>query len=120
MKKWTYLRTCLIRTEEDPKLIIAWAVAQRVRMERERQGLRQEDIAEKARIKTLNIARLERGKHLPSVTTLQKVAQTLKLDLTDLMAMPTSSEEDMIEFSEMAEAGLREWHSQLKEEDGKK
>ncbi len=89
-------------------------------MERERQGLRQEDLAAKARIKRPDIARLERGKHLPSVTTLQKVAQTLNIDLTDLMAMPTSSEEDMIEFLEMAEAGLRKWHSQLKEEDGKK
>lgn len=113
-------RRFTVRTIEDPKRVIAWAVGQRVRMERERQGLRQEDLAEKAAIKRPNIARLEKGRHLPSVSTLQKIAGALNLDLSSLMAVPALSEEDMLEFREMAETGIQEWGKALEEEDGKK
>jgi transcriptional regulator with XRE-family HTH domain len=88
-------------------------------MERERQGLRQEDLAERAGIKRPNIARLEKGKHLPSVSTLQKVARALNLDMGSLMAVPVPSAEDMLEFSELAEEGIQEWSEDLEKEDRK-
>ncbi|MGO9613809.1 MAG: helix-turn-helix domain-containing protein [Dissulfurispiraceae bacterium] len=113
-------RRFTVFTSEDPKRVIAWAVGQRVRMERERQGLRQEDLAEKVGIKRPNIARLEKGRHLPSLQTVQKIARALNLDLGNLMAVPAPSEEDMIEFREIAETGIQEWGNAMEEEDGKK
>jgi len=113
-------RRLTVRTIEDPKRVIAWAVGQRVRTERERQGLRQEDLAEKVGIKRPNIARLEKGKHLPSLQTVQKIARGLNLDLGNLMAVPAPSEEDMLEFREIAETGIQEWGNAMEEEDGKK
>jgi len=110
-------RKFIIRTEQDPKKVLAWAVAQRVKSERMQQGLRQEDLAERAGIKRPNIARLEKGFHMPSIPTLQKVALALNLDMGSLMKLPTISSEDMHEDSEMAESGLSEWGSQLKKED---
>jgi len=109
-----------IRTKEEPKRVIAWAVAQRVKVERERQGLRQEDLAERAGIKRPNIARLEKGRHMPSVLTLQKVALALNLDMGSLLAVPMVSVKDMAEFTEMAEAGLEEWKRRLADEGRRK
>src|SRR5271169_6368819 len=112
-------RKFIIRTEQDPKKVLAWAVAQKVKSERMRQGLRQEDLAKRAGIKRPNIARLEKGFHMPSISTLQKVAQALNLDMSSLMTPPTISAEDMREFSDMAEAGLSEWGDNLEKEDKK-
>jgi transcriptional regulator with XRE-family HTH domain len=107
----------IIQTEQDPNKVIAWAVAQRVKSERMRRGLRQEDLAEKAGIKRPNIARLEKGFHMPSIPTLQKIAQALNLDMGSLMTPPTISAEDMHDFAEMAESGLSEWGYALERED---
>ncbi|MEK6672391.1 MAG: helix-turn-helix transcriptional regulator [Nitrospirota bacterium] len=70
-----------IRTEADPKRIIAWAVAQRVREAREKQGLRQDDLARISGIARPNIVRLEQGRHIPTLTTLKKIADALGLDI---------------------------------------
>ena len=110
----------IIHAKEDPNRILAWAVGQRIRMAREQQELRQEDLAEKSGIQRPNIARIETGKHLPSVSTLQKIARTLGLKMSALMAVPATSEEDRREFIEMAELGMQEWEQALKDEDHKK
>jgi len=102
-----------IRLEEDPERISAWSVAQRVREARERQGLRQEDLAAKAGIARPNIARLEKGVHMPTLSTLQKVASALSIDMTVLTATPAASAEDMQRFKEMAEAGTDDWGKNL-------
>ena len=108
-----------IRLEEDPERIIAWSVAQRVREARERQGLRQEDLAAKAGIARPNIARLEKGVHIPTLSTLQKVAFALSIDMTALTSAPAATVEDMQRFKEMAEAGTDEWGKILDDEDAR-
>lgn len=107
----------IVRTERDPQKALAWAVAQRVKSERMQQGLRQEDLADRAGIKRPNIARLEKGYHMPSIPTLQKIALALNLDMGSLMKLPTISPEEMHEYSDMAESGLTEWRNQLEKED---
>ena len=109
-----------IRTEEDPDTTIAWVVAQRVRMAREKKGLRQEDLAERTGIMRPNIARLERGRRLPSLSTLLKVAHALNLDMNSLTAEASQAESDRRELFEMAEEGLQEWASHLDKEDKKR
>lgn len=112
-------RKIIVRSEEDPARVLAWAVAQRVREARERQGLRQEDLANKAGIARPNIARLEKGIHIPTLTTLRKVAQALNIDINSLMAPTALTPEDKRLFAEMAETGMNEWGENLDEEDAK-
>lgn len=109
-----------IRTEEDPDSAMAWVIAQRVRMAREKQGLRQEDLADRTGIMRPNITRLERGQHLPSLSTLLKVAHALNIDMNSLTAEIPLDEGDRRELLEMAEEGLQEWVSHLDNEDKKK
>lgn len=108
-----------IRLEKDPKRIIAWAVAQRVREAREKQGLTQEDLAKKSGIARPNIARLEKGFHTPTLATLQRIARTLSLDMNILVATPSVTEEERLEFTEMAETGIDKWARYLEERDTK-
>jgi transcriptional regulator with XRE-family HTH domain len=112
-------RKLRLRTEEDSKRILTWAVAQRVREARERQGLTQEALAEKTGIARPNVVRLERGRHLPTISTLQKVARALSLGINSLMAQPMVTKKDRLGFTEMAEIGLDEWAKQLEDEDTK-
>lgn len=106
-----------IRTEADPKRIIAWAVAQRVREAREKQGLRQDDLAGISGIARPNIVRLEQGRHLPTLTTLKKIADALGLDINSLMVQPAATRGDKLEFRKIAESGLGEWSEKLEIED---
>ncbi len=108
---------CRIVVSEDPKRILAWAIAQRVREARE--GLRwtQEGLAEKAGIARPNIARLERGLHIPTLTTLEKVARALAIDMNVLTAAPEATEETKREFKTMVEEGFEEWGRELEMED---
>lgn len=106
-----------IYSGEDPKRILAWAIAQRVREAREGQGWTQEELAEKAGIARPNIARLERGLHIPTLTTLEKVARALAIDINNLTAPPEATAEAMREFEAAAEAGIEEWGRELEKED---
>ncbi|MBI5194519.1 MAG: helix-turn-helix transcriptional regulator [Nitrospirae bacterium] len=108
-----------IRNEEDPNRVIAWAIAQRIREARERQELRQEDLSKLTGIARPNIVRLEQGCHVPSLTTLRKIAEALHLDITLLTAQPVVNQEEMHEFTGLAESGIAEWGDTLEEEDRK-
>lgn len=108
-----------VRSEADPKRIIAWAVAQRVREARERQGLRQNDLAKISGIARPNIVRLEQGRHIPTLATLKKIADTLVLDINSLMTQPKVTNGDKLEFRKIAGSGLEEWREKLKIEDDK-
>lgn len=106
-----------IRTEEDPMRVIAWAIAQRIREARERQELRQEDLAKMTGIARPNIVRIEQGRHVPSLATLRKIANALQLEISSLTARPEVTKEDRQEFAEMAESGMGGWGKTLEEED---
>lgn len=106
-----------ILTEEDPMRVVAWAIAQRIREARERQGLRQEDLAKMTGIARPNIVRIEQGRHVPSLATLRKIADALRLEISSLTAQPEVTVDDRIEFTKMAESGIEGWGKSLEEED---
>lgn len=108
-----------VLTEEDPKRVLAWAIAQRVREARERQDLRQEDLAEMTGIARPNIVRIEQGRHVPSLATLRKIADALHLEISSLTAQPEVTVKDRMEFAEMAESGIGGWGKTLEEEDNR-
>lgn len=108
-----------IHTKEDPRRVLAWAIAQRIREARERQCLRQEDLASMTLIARPNIVRIEQGRHVPSLATLRKIADALRLEISSLMIRPKVTKEDMTEFAEMAESGIGGWGKALEEEDNR-
>jgi transcriptional regulator with XRE-family HTH domain len=61
------------------------ALAVRIRSERERRGVSQEDFAENCGLHRTAIVLLERGKSIPRLDTLLLVAQSLGLTVSELM-----------------------------------
>ncbi len=62
-------------------------IGRRVRAVREQRGLTQEALAEKAGMKAPNLSRVEAGKHVPSLPTLERVAAALGVRVADLVAV---------------------------------
>ena len=60
-------------------------VAMRVKEWRERRGLTQEQLANKARISRGYLARLETARQDPKLSTLEKLAKALKVDVAKLL-----------------------------------
>jgi transcriptional regulator with XRE-family HTH domain len=61
------------------------SVAMRVREWRDRRGLTQEQLAEKAGISRGYLARLETARQDPKLSTLEKLAKALKVDVAKLL-----------------------------------
>jgi transcriptional regulator with XRE-family HTH domain len=99
----------------DSKRIRAYAFAQTLRGLRLKRGLRQEDLARKAGIARPNIARLERGTHLPSTETLRRLAAALGVSLSRLLEGRRGSPDR--DEGPLAEAGLPDWLASLDRED---
>jgi transcriptional regulator with XRE-family HTH domain len=59
-------------------LVISWAILQEARR---RAGLTQRELAERAGTSQAAIARIERGRQLPSLETLQRLLRACDLDL---------------------------------------
>lgn len=61
------------------------ALARRIRSERERKGISQEDFAENCGLHRTAIGLLERGKSIPRLDTLLLVSQSLGLSVSELL-----------------------------------
>ncbi len=59
-------------------------LSKRIRIERERRGLSQQQLADKAGISRGYLARLETARQDPTVGTVEKVARALRIKLADL------------------------------------
>ena len=57
----------------------------RVKEWRERRGLTQEKLADRAGISRGFLARLETARHDPKLSTLEKIAKALKVDIAKLL-----------------------------------
>lgn len=57
----------------------------RLRATRHQRGLSLHEVAEQTGLTTWHIAKLESGRHLPSVTMLQPLAHVLNVDVKDLL-----------------------------------
>jgi transcriptional regulator with XRE-family HTH domain len=60
-------------------------VAMRVKEWRDRRGLTQEQLADKAGISRGYLARLETARQDPKLSTLEKIAKALKVDIAKLL-----------------------------------
>jgi DNA-binding Xre family transcriptional regulator len=64
----------------------AGRIAARIRQEREARGWRLGDLARRTGMQVPNLSRLESGKHMPSLETLERVARALGMRTADLVA----------------------------------
>jgi DNA-binding XRE family transcriptional regulator len=71
------------RSEEE----IARSVAERIKSARDAKGLRQQDLATITGIARPNIARLESGRRMPKINTLQKISEALGIHINELMEL---------------------------------
>jgi len=61
-------------------------IGKRIRSERKMKQLRQKDLAKMTGIQRANIARIEKGRHYPSIETLEKVSEALEIPVAKLVA----------------------------------
>src|SRR5438046_6171936 len=78
-----------VRRKPDADRALAACAAERVRFARTKAGLSQEDLASRAGLARPNVARLEAGRHLPSLSTLRRVAEALSVSLAFFVTLPT-------------------------------
>jgi len=64
---------------------LAETVGERIRFERNKRGWLQKDLSDSTGIARPNIARLESGKQIPSLPTLQRVARAFGVPLSELL-----------------------------------
>ncbi|MGD0088982.1 MAG: helix-turn-helix transcriptional regulator [Planctomycetota bacterium] len=94
----------------------AYAIGERVREARLRLGLRQDDLSNATGIARPNIARIEYGKHTPSVPSLAKIAKALGVSVQSLLA-PVQPTPMTDEEKQLAEAGMQDFVEALERED---
>jgi transcriptional regulator with XRE-family HTH domain len=100
-----------IIVQASPENVLAWAIGQRVRAARERRDWRQEDLARESGLARANIARLEAGRVVPKLPTLERAARALGLKTEDLFKAPAAVSDK--EDRGLAESGLGDWSSEL-------
>jgi len=61
-------------------------VGERLKAERERQGLSQAELSRRSSVSQSNVARIEEGGRAPTIVTLDKLARGLRIDLAELLA----------------------------------
>jgi transcriptional regulator with XRE-family HTH domain len=72
-------------TSLDRLLCIGKNIAMRIKIPRERQKISQEELAARSGISRGDLARLETGRHDPTITTLEKLAKALKVPVGKLL-----------------------------------
>jgi transcriptional regulator with XRE-family HTH domain len=110
-------RALLVHQDPPADSIVAYAVAQRIRYARGQRGWRQQDLARATGMARPNIARLELGRVMPTMRTLEKVGRALDVPLANLLQPPNLDASAAAEDRALAEAGLGEWADQLDRED---
>jgi len=68
------------------KSISSEDIGKRIKEARNKKGLRQVDLAKRTGILRANIARIESGKHRPSLETLERISEALGVSVADLIA----------------------------------
>lgn len=85
-------------------------LARNIAIRRKALGLTQAQLAEKLGVETETLSRFERGKHLPSLVTLERLAGLLQVTVSELLAeQPKVADDDALVISS--------WIAHLDEED---
>lgn len=83
-------------------------LGQRIRALRKKNGFTQEDMADRCNLHWTYIGGLERGERNPTLTTLKRIADGLKVELHQLIGRP-SGEEKTLTPREKKEGVMLKW-----------
>lgn len=81
-------------------------IGERIKRYREQEGMTQEALAHGAGIDTSHFGKIERGEIMPMINTIAKIAQVLKVAVSDLVGS-YDAPDDGEEADELAPDGLR-------------
>ena len=73
------------RAQHDTERSAAIRIGRRVRELRQAKGLTTYELAKRSRILRPNVSRIEGGKHVPNIDTLERLARGLSVSLSDLL-----------------------------------
>jgi transcriptional regulator with XRE-family HTH domain len=76
-----------------------------IQRRRKDQGMRQEDVSEKSGLSRSYICDVEKGRYIPSIDTLLKIAGALGVPVTDLMPLDQDQNESSSEVKLDAASG---------------
>ncbi len=83
-------------------------IGQRIRALRKKRGFTQEDMADRCNLHWTYIGGLERGERNPTLTTMKRIADGLKVDLHTLLGRP-GAEETSLSPREKKEGNILKW-----------
>ena len=82
---WDVIASLAIGETRNPDKEAGKRIGERVKALRKKQGLTQEQLAQMSGVKRPNISRLEAGKHVPGINSIQVLADCLKVTISDLI-----------------------------------
>ena len=82
---WDVIETLAMGETRNPDKEAGKRIGERVKALRKKQGLTQEQLAQMSGVKRPNISRLEAGKHVPGINSIQVLADCLKVTISDLI-----------------------------------
>jgi transcriptional regulator with XRE-family HTH domain len=83
-------------------------IGQRIRALRKKKGFTQEDMADRCNLHWTYIGGLERGERNPTLTTMKRIADGLKVDLHTLLGRPGAAE-SALSPREKKEGNILKW-----------
>jgi DNA-binding XRE family transcriptional regulator len=83
---WDVVQSLATGKERDQNTEIGVRIGKRVKAFRKQRGLTQDQLAKMAKVKRPNISRLEAGKHAPGIIFIQRLADSLQVKISELIA----------------------------------
>ena len=83
---WDVLQSLATGTERVQNTEIGVRIGKRVKAFRKQRGLTQDQLAKMVKVKRPNISRLEAGKHIPGIIFIQRLADSLQVKISELIA----------------------------------
>ena len=83
---WDVVQPLATGKAKDQNTEIGVRIGNRVKAFRKQRGLTQDQLAKMAKVKRPNISRLEAGKHVPGIIFIQRLADSLQVKISELIA----------------------------------
>jgi len=84
---WDVIETLANGKTRKPDIEVGKRIGRRAKKIRKKSGLTQEQLAKMSGIKRSNISRLEAGTHVPGILLLERLAESLQVNISELISI---------------------------------
>jgi DNA-binding XRE family transcriptional regulator len=84
---WDVIQNLASGKNRKPNFEVGRRIGERVRALRRERGLTQDQLARMSGLKRPNLSRLEAGSHVPGISLLERLAESLDVNISDLMSI---------------------------------